>query len=180
MKHNFKPFSYNRIFIETGSYVGQGIKKALNSDFDRVISIELSSKYFQKCKEKFKGNSRVELHYGDSSVILPKILSKISEPVTFWLDGHFSGKDTAGADNPIPLFDELRAISSHHVKTHTILIDDMRLVRSKSNEFKDIKFTEEDIKRLLANMNSDYQFSYENGKVENDILIAEVIRYDGE
>ena len=88
MKHNFKPYM-NPVFIETGSYVGDGIKAALDAGFKQVISIELSVFYYEACKERFKDDPRVFLYFGDSLIILPEILNGISKRCTFWLDGHF-------------------------------------------------------------------------------------------
>ena len=40
----------NPYFVETGSYDGSGIQRALDSGFQQVLSVELSEKYFNACK----------------------------------------------------------------------------------------------------------------------------------
>jgi len=58
MKHDFRPF-LNPVFIETGSYTGDGIQAALNSGFTKVISIELVPHYYNLCKKRFQNNPMV-------------------------------------------------------------------------------------------------------------------------
>ena len=40
---NFKRFK-NELFIETGSFYGEGIQQAIDAGFENIISIELSPK----------------------------------------------------------------------------------------------------------------------------------------
>ena len=80
----------NRIFIETGSYVGDGIQSALDAGFETIYSIELSSQLFSHCCRRFEWDPRVLVCHGDSGEMLPGILKYIDEPVTFWLDSHYS------------------------------------------------------------------------------------------
>jgi len=44
----------NDYFVETGSFKGKGIEKALKAGFKEIYSIELSQVYYKYCKEKFK------------------------------------------------------------------------------------------------------------------------------
>jgi hypothetical protein len=165
----------NNIFIETGSYLGDGIQQALDAGFSRVISIELSEKYLKICQERFADNPNVEIVLGDSFIVLPDILKAINEPVTFWLDGHNSGGDTGFGEFMVPLIQELNAIKEHSINTHTILIDDMRLWPDK-DAVQDlfIGFNKEDIFNKLFELNKDYKLSYEDGYQEDDILVASV------
>ena len=54
------------------------------------------------------------------------MLTKLSAPALFWLDGHYSGGATARAELDTPVIAELRAILGHPVKGHVLLIDDAR------------------------------------------------------
>ena len=47
-------------------------------------------------------------------------------PVLFWLDGHYSGGDTAKGELDTPVSVELDSILESPVKGHVILIDDAR------------------------------------------------------
>ena len=168
----FKKYS-NPIFIETGSYKGDGIQQALVEGFRYIISIELSIKFYNLCTERFKyGN--VELWQGDSGEILPEVLRGIHHAVTFWLDGHYSGGETALGKLNSPLLQELEAIKNHNIKNHTILIDDLRGWDKNIHGF-DIHDLIEKIKEI----NPDYKFTFEDGYdydleivYSNDILVA--------
>ncbi len=173
MKHNFKPY-LNPIFIETGSYVGDGIRAALNAGFERVISIELSEYYYIYCREKIQ-DERVTLLHGDSILVLPEVLKNINERCTFWLDGHYmSDPRTGNGIKAVPLWEELQAIAKHHIKGHTILIDDMRLLRAHDAEWKDLEYCICDVEELIYTINPAYKISYDRGVVANDILIAQI------
>jgi hypothetical protein len=159
----------NELFIETGSFVGDGSQQALDAGFKRVISIELSDKYFEMSKDRFINNPNVEIVKGDSFKILPYILKNINQPVTFWLDGHHSCGDTALGEHWAPLMQELDVIKEHPIKTHTILIDDMRCWE-KPNPVHG--FFSNDIYKKLLEININYKLTYEYGVQENDILAA--------
>lgn len=161
----FRPAA--EIFIETGSYEGKTIEKAVAMGFKKIYSIELAEVLFKLCKEKFIDNKEVEMIFGDSTLQLKLLLDKINEPCLFWLDSHYSWGQTAKGDVYCPLYQELDIIMAHPIKTHTILIDDVRLM---STEWKDIKI--EILYEKLRQINPNYKFSFENGVIENDILVA--------
>ena len=162
MKHDFRKY-LNPYFIETGSYMGDGIQAAVDAGFETIISIELSEKYYNICRSRFKIYSNVDLLAGSSVYWLPIILNMMDDKCTFWLDAHYSGGDTSQG---VPLMKELRIITAYPDR-HTILIDDMRLFRNPPDNW-DIDFNDKDIEKALA----DYDISYEYGVAENDILIA--------
>jgi hypothetical protein len=174
MKHYFRPYSNNRIFIETGTSSGDGVVAALNAGFPIIHSIELSNHYYVMTQKLFAKEKSVHLHFGNSLDILPQLLKNINEPCTFWLDAHQCGGEAAGKLEEIILMDELEIIHDHHIKEHTIIIDDMRLVRNKSMEWKCFPYTQEDIEYVMHQINPKYKIHYEFGVVENDILVARV------
>ena len=159
----FKQFRRN-IFIETGSGYGDGIQMALNAGFNKIYSIELSKLMYNNCLQKFKDNSKVNLIFGNSVEILPLILSSINEPVTFWLDAHCSGGDTVGGATP-PLMNELHVIGKHHIKEHTILIDDLR---SWGELYVNL------LANKILNINPHYRIIFADGSTPDDILIAKI------
>jgi hypothetical protein len=165
---NFKRHK-NDVLIETGSYLGDGIQQALEAGFSEIISIELSDKYYEHTKKRFEFTPNVEIVKGDSFKVLPELIFKIDKKITFWLDGHYSCDDTALGEHWSPLIQELGIIKSHHIKEHTIMIDDMRcweLPNKVHGFFKD------DIYRKLWEINPEYKFELLNGHVEDDILVA--------
>ena len=87
----FKIFP-NKVFVETGTYVGQGVQLALDTNgFEKIISVELSPYYYEFSKKRFENKKEVQIVLGDSSNILTSIIKNINSPITFWLDGHYSG-----------------------------------------------------------------------------------------
>lgn len=116
----------HKTFIETGTYYGDMVE-AQKKHFEKIYSIELSEKFYQNCVERFKNDKDVEILHGDSGKVLSELMKEINEPVIFWLDGHYSGGDTAKGDKECPIYEELEAILDHKSLPHVILIDDARL-----------------------------------------------------
>ena len=173
MKYDFRPY-INPVFIETGSYVGEGIQGALNSGFQKVISIEIAEYYHQWCLKRFKGDGRVALHLGNSTDVLPFVIGEITDKCTFWLDAHFCGGYTKFGPKRIPILEEIAIIGAHPIKGHTILIDDMRAVQHgfTGDGWNDI--TIEEIKQAIYKIDSRYSITFTFGMVENDILVAQI------
>lgn len=161
----------NNYFIETGSYIGNGIAQAIDAGFKHIISIELSYKYFVLCKNKFQNYSFVNIIHGDSCKILSNVISYIREPITFWLDGHYSSGDTAIGQYPSPLMQELDSISNHLIKNHTIIIDDMRCWQKSDPLYN---FDTFDIIKKIYEINPKYKIEYVDGHEKSDILIAHI------
>lgn len=159
-----------RIFIETGSYRGDGIQNALDAGFEEIYSVELAPHLYEYCCDRFAGNPHVHLYLGDSSIVLKTILDEIYEPATFWLDGHYSSGDTAKGQLNSPILHELSIIKNHHIKTHTILIDDVRMFGT--NDFDGV--TEIIITQALLSINPEYNLYYQDGYQANDVLVAEI------
>ncbi len=167
----FERYNNNRVFIETGSYVGEGILNALLAGYDTINSIELVDEHYHYCKNVFKYQFKVNLYKGDTVEELPPMLDKINEPATFWLDAHYSGGNTGFKGVLSPLMQELDIISKHPIKTHTIIIDDLREWKP---EYPAIGFGIQDIKDKILLINKDYTFTLADGYVPNDILVAEI------
>jgi len=116
-------------YIETGTYLGEGVKSVLTS-YENVHSIELSEKWYNYNVDQFKQNPNVKIHLGDSKKILPELLSTINEPVTIYLDAHYSGGETAFGEEECPLLFELELLK-HREHNDIIIIDDCRLLGNK-------------------------------------------------
>lgn len=112
--------------IETGTYLGFMVN-ATKRKFRRIHSIELDDQLYYRARKKFSGYKHISIHQGDSSRVLPMILTQIQEPCLFWLDAHYSGGITARGEHETPIVEELRCILSHPLAiNHVILIDDAR------------------------------------------------------
>lgn len=112
-------------FIETGTHLGETTEWMAREGFD-VITIELSGELYSLAKERLKRYANVQLILGDSAQLLPELLSRLNEPACFWLDAHYSGGETAKGKIDTPIMEELKAIINHPIRSHVILIDDVR------------------------------------------------------
>jgi hypothetical protein len=70
--------------------------------------------------------------------------------------------------------EELQAIAAHPIKNHTIIIDDMRLLRNHEAEWADLPYCICDIEEFIHTINPKYTITYDKGFVSKDILIATV------
>jgi hypothetical protein len=113
-------------YIETGTYLGDGIRGVLHN-YEHIHSIELSEKWYNHNVEQFKDNHNVTIHLGDSKKILGDLLSTIHEPVTLFLDAHYSGTPTAFGEEECPLLFELELLKNRQYDD-IIIIDDCRLL----------------------------------------------------
>lgn len=162
---NFFKDYLNPVFVETGSCVGEGIRRAVFAGFQEIHSIELSPELHEHCVNRFKDQEHVHLFCGDSRDHLAEIISKIDCPITFWLDAHYSGGTTAGADVSFSLFDEIEIIKNHSIKNHTILIDDLR--DWGSNDLL--------IEKLLE-INPNYTIMLVDGLTHKDDILVAIVR----
>ncbi len=119
VKYNIKSL------IETGTFRGEMIESQ-KVFFDEIYSIELDKTLHDKAKNTFKYFRNIKLIHGDSGEIIFKIISKIKKKSIFWLDGHYSGMDTALGDVECPILKELDGVFSGKIKNHILLIDDAR------------------------------------------------------
>ncbi len=162
---------HGNIFFETGSHKGDGINFALVESFKRIISIEIEQKFIDICENRFKNEIEsgvIQIIKGDSLKVMGDIINKIDEPITFWLDAHWDCDGIHG-DKLCPLYEELITIKNHHIKNHIILIDDMRCLGG-GNWGDGIYYDK--IIEILKEINKDYKFSFVDGVVKNDILVA--------
>ena len=161
-----KQFELN-VFIETGTFFGETIEQFKN-DFRHLISFELSIELAERASKKFKDQQNVTIVNGDSGKLLQVYLPEISEPCLFWLDGHYSseffvGEEyivTAKGDKATPIVEELKAILSHKVVGHVILIDDARCFTGK-DDYPTIK----ELKKIVKKSGKDLSV-----KVKRDMI----------
>ena len=113
-------------FVETGTHLGDTLAYMAHNKKTQCTSIELADDYYLQAKDRFKSYTNVELLHGDSGVLMPSVISKQTTRALFWLDGHYSGADTARSELDTPVSAELQAILYHSCKAHVILIDDAR------------------------------------------------------
>lgn len=119
-------------FVETGTYLGDTLGYIARKGV-QCTSIELSKELYEAACKRFDRYKNVKLVQGDSGQRLPELLKEINNPTLFWLDGHYSGGNTASAEIRTPISAELEAIFCHPIKRHVILIDDARCFNGKND-----------------------------------------------
>jgi hypothetical protein len=145
-----------KIFIETGTFHGDGIMAALGLGFEKIYSIEILSENYEYAYNRWEQYKNVKLYLGDTSIMLKDVMNEINEESFFWLDAHFNSSE--------PTYKELDIIELHNIKTHTILIDDI-----------DLYFNKTHIENRLKKINENYNISYEpTWRSKEGILVAKV------
>ena len=175
-KNIFNKYKYEHdIFIETGTYKGGSVELALQCNFKKIYTIDISTQHKLECETKFENqlkSKQVELLFGDTVDILPSVINNITKPCLFWLDSHFDIHADIRGKFDCPILHELDIIHLSNIKSHTIMIDDLRIFKRQSEWGVGIYI--EEIEQKLKNINPFYKFYYENGWEENDILIAKI------
>ena len=152
----------NNIFIETGTYKGETTRAASDVGFKEVHTIELQDRLYEESRENLSDLidiDKVFLHKGDSRI----------------LDAHIDGGNYIPGVTPeirkCPLYEELNCIKNHSIKNHTIIIDDVRILGKigwGTEVLLDV------IISMIMEINKDYKISFDNGEIENDVLIAKI------
>jgi len=161
------------VFVETGTYEGNTIDRVAKSKKDtQLISLELSGIYSARCKKRFEQNPMITIHKANSKYDLGKIIKDINEPITFWLDSHWSESPHVVCDPEIfcPILFELDQIKAHAIKTHTIMVNDLSLLNMKH-----FLITVEQICKKIYEINPDYTILYfDDEMAKNNILVAHI------
>ena len=183
-----KPFA-GPLYIETGAWEGDGVEEALQAGFERVISIEFGQKCYEKCVKRFKDDPRVQMVLGDSGVVLAEVLQEITQPAVLFLDAHFCGDEGGGSMEQGSVLDkELGVLLQHPIKTHTILVDDIRCFKTGDWKFDGVLIKGAEavaaIEAKIRRINPAYQISYLDGgfperyrstsTFPSDILLAKI------
>ncbi len=112
-------------FVETGTFLGNTTYWA-SKYFERVFTIEFSEPIYRQAIEKYGDIDNITFLYGHTRAILAEIVPLLDVPSLFWLDAHWSGGQTYGAQDECPVLDEIDIIDQSNVDSF-ILVDDARL-----------------------------------------------------
>jgi hypothetical protein len=148
-----------RVFIETGTYLGDMVR-AVRNTFHQIYSIELSAELCKDAQKQFSDYRHISILEGDSAKVLPEILCLVEEPCLFWLDGHYSGGITVKGNKETPILEELKHILGHSIAEHVILVDDARCFVGQ-NGYP----TLEELRRLVLTEYPDYVFEVKDDMV---------------
>jgi len=159
-------------FIETGTFQGDTIVKALECGFENIYSIEIDPKLHKNCQKRFADKSNVHLYLGDSHLIIPQILKNISAPSTFWLDAHPNGVSSCVGKYKCPILSEINSILNHNIN-HTLIIDDRHLfVGAGIIDWDSVRESQ-----IMAEIKKHgrTRISYEDGRQPNNIIVVKMV-----
>ncbi|MHC4355010.1 MAG: hypothetical protein ACYS0H_20095 [Planctomycetota bacterium] len=168
----------NPVFVETGTYKGEGVQYALDAGFEKIYSIEISESLHTESRQRFIDNLDVVVLWGDTRETLWPIIEPITDRITFFLDSHNltwadDTEDLKDRLDEYPLMRELSILAKHPRKDHTIIIDDMRLLHKSGQDI-------DNVKAALLEINPDYTIELIEGLVEyaetqaEEILVAQL------
>jgi hypothetical protein len=126
------------VLVETGTFLGDMVF-AQAPYFRKIYSIELSQELFDRARKRFMSFPNTHL--------------------LFWLDGHYSGGNTARGELSCPIYAELQHVFASPFE-HTVLIDDARLFNG-TDDYP----TLDELQRFVAE-NSEYDM-----RTENDMFV---------
>jgi hypothetical protein len=141
--------AYNCVsFVETGTFMATTTKMMADQGFD-VTTIELSPQLHEAAVLKMADHKNVRCLQGDSGILLGQVVNTIRHPALYWLDGHYSGGQTAKADTETPLLRELWHIFGSDVSQDVVLIDDVRCLGQ--GDYPSMSFVLDLVKNYMPN-----------------------------
>lgn len=114
-----------RTLIETGTLYGVTAGRCA-PHFERVYTIELSSELARKARRNLARHRNVEVVEGDAIHELPRVLERAGGPIVAFLDGHFSGGETAQGEFAEPACVEIEQLVAARDKLAGFIVDDFR------------------------------------------------------
>lgn len=185
MPLNFEVEKYKcgtSIFVETGTFRGDGVNKALTLGYDKIYSIELDKKRYKPLAQKFEDDDEVILIQGNSEEKFPELMDKINKRCTIFLDAHYCGDDGEKADKWSPIREELNYLKTHPIKNHTIILGDWACQNNthfdKKSGIETGYLGQDNTIKKIKKINKDYKFALEYGSIKDDILIAYIDEYE--
>lgn len=163
----------NPYYVETGIWRADSLAIAMDAGFRKIIGIDIDQSAIEFAKLRFDLQHfplpGLQLIHADSAECLWDAIKDINQPITFFLDSHYSlleGEEPG--QNPFPLMSELQQISRHPIKTHTIIIDDFLYMTHP-----DVTgWTKDEIFYGLHCINVNYKISLIANPVIKNLLIA--------
>lgn len=170
----------NDIFVETGIWLGYGIRVALDCGFKQIYSCDINEAYIKGGRKKYNLEN-VKIFQKNSVDFLNSFFEteKIYENITFWLDAHGDSDKNIDA----PLLDELKIIKQYcQNKNIIILIDDYHSFERWAKNL-----SKEEITNILKEINPNFKIfsqkriyslsqdiNEENLPTKGEILVAKL------
>lgn len=136
---NFIQKYNSNVFIETGTWTGDGVDYASSFNFEKLFSVELVEDLFLKAEKRFINNNKIKIINDNSCDGIKYILGNFvrkDDKVIFWLDAHLPQYYCNDVDDRyevntkilIPLEEEIKIIkNSKNIANDIFLIDDLRI-----------------------------------------------------
>ena len=161
----------NKYFLETGTYQGDTTQLVADSGlFEKIYTVEFSEILHRDAVSRFAQTPAVHCFHASSRTDLWTLIQDIRDPITFWLDAHWSSAGNVGVDSEVicPVLEELEQIKKHPIKNHTIIVDDMRRMDGKH-----FPVTIQQILQKIREINPNYIFrGYTDSETVGDVLVA--------
>lgn len=168
---HFKRFR-NNIFVETGTHLGNGLQCAITAGHKKCYTIEIHEYLYQDACIRFAeqiASGTVVCFHGDSSHVLPDIISKLDEPATFWIDAHISGNyGDKLVEKNCPIYEELQAIDNSPIRSHTLIVDDVACFDNQAHD----NIPLQEVQKKILSINSNYQFEFLDSHLPRNIMVA--------
>jgi hypothetical protein len=136
----FFPANAEDVFIETGTYRGNSILRALGFGFKELHTIEVSAQRFNQLETVHPDicqNANVHRYLGSSRDMLASIIPQFKDRNTvFWLDAHYQGltPDERDSVSECPILNELQAIADiQWSQSVVVCIDDFNMFKGGAN-----------------------------------------------
>ena len=125
-------------WIETGTYMGETTHFLANKAA-MVYTIEPEPSLAAKAKLRFSETKNVNVIEGLSEDVLEDLIDLTAEPLSLWLDGHYSAGVTHKGPIDTPIREELRIIASKiaAMKQVAVLVDDFRCFDPTDENYAD-------------------------------------------
>lgn len=152
------------MFIETGTYKGEGMILAREAGFTNIHSVDIIE--HPEIIFQYDGVGTAKRYIQDSAHWLEWMLPAVNEPWMIWLDAH--SQIMEGENENYPLMRELSAIKNSNKKPDVILIDDLLYMTHPNIT----GFNVSEIVELIRTIDCDYEFEYLSNPIKNNILLA--------
>lgn len=114
------------VFFEVGTYRGLTTKRCA-PHFRSVVTVELDPTLCAESRGYLASTKNVTVIEGDGLKELAKFLAATNERnIIVFLDGHFSGGQTAKGDLVEPALEEIEILHRHREKIAAFIVDDFR------------------------------------------------------
>lgn len=118
-------------FVETGTFKG-GTCFWAAKHFKNIYTIEIIEEISKRTSSNPSCPNNINFLIGNSKDLLPKLTKDLPPNTLFWLDGHWCGGNTGGANEVSPIYDEIIAASLCH--NAVLFIDDARAFLGNLND----------------------------------------------